>query len=450
MQRLYRQVYLYTVAVVMMSMLLATGVAGLVFNRREQGLIKQIIRSQVVFIRQEVQKVQRTDPRRLPQRLAELSKQLSWDMAYWYDGQLLYSSVANPPPVQELRTTRQLRSRTFWWTHRNGHQTAIALRVFPRSRKGLLWLEPRWGAVGKGLLKGPLLGLTLLLVFLGLLLIPLTRFLLRPYRELQWSIERLSGGNFHEEIEPEKYKAFAPLLMSFNQMQQHVQGMIQQKQRLVADVSHELRSPLTRMRVALEILRTKNDPKLIEQAIQEIEELDHIIEDVLEVSRLQLKGLQLAYEPVDLTLFFFELLEDYELSFEKHDFSLEVQMPEESLWLHADPRLLKRLFSNLLSNALKYVPGPATLSLSLSKQSEQVYIQLQDTGPGIAPDHLKHIFTPFYRLEDSRHRNKGGVGLGLAIAYEIVQAHGGHIRLTNKTAPHTGLIYDIELPIDRP
>lgn len=451
MKSLYRQIYFYTLGVLVISMVLATLSTGLLFNRREQGLFRHMIRGQVMLIKQEAHKLQRRSPELLPQRLQELSEQLSWNMAYWYDGKLIYSSVPNPPDFNQVIKQRQLNHDallTSTWTQR---RPQVAIRISSRSDRGFLWLEPRWAAVGKGLLRGPLIGVLVLLLFLGLLLIPFTRFLLRPYQELQSSIEHLSHGQFLEDIPTEKYPAFKTLIASFNHMQQQLKAMLQQKERLVADVSHELRSPLTRLRLALEILSPQLQDKgdsmaLMHQAIGEIEELDHIIQDVLEVSRLQLKGLKLNPEKVNLTLFLFELLEDYELSFEEQQLTLEVNVPSDSIWIEADARLLKRLFNNLLGNTVKYASGPGVLQLKLHQKNEQVVVTLIDNGPGIAKEHLENIFTPFYRIENSRTRDKGGVGLGLAIAYEIVQAHHGEIILHNVPPPENGLVITLTLP----
>ncbi len=197
MKSLYRQVYLYTLGVLIISMALATFSTGLLFNRREQGLFRQIIRGQVIFIKQETYKLQRRSPEIIPQRLQELSERLSWNMAYWYDGKLIYSSVPDPPEFTQLTRQKHINHETFLMSSWTRRRPQIAIQV-GRSDPGFLWLEPRWAAVGKGLLRGPLLGGGALLLFLGLLLIPFTRFLLRPYQALQSSVERLSHGNFLE------------------------------------------------------------------------------------------------------------------------------------------------------------------------------------------------------------------------------------------------------------
>ena len=215
MKGLYRQVYLYTLSILIISLILATFTTGLLFNRREQGLFRQIVTRQILLLRHETHKWQRKDPQRIPDRLAELSEQLSWNVAYWYDEKLVYSSVPNPPAFKDLSIQRQLPHKALLLSSWNENRPQVAIRV-SRSPRGILWLEPRWAAVGKGLLRGPLIGVFLLLAFLGLLLIPFTRFLLRPYQELQTSIERLSHGNFLEAIPPEKYKSFKPLITSFN------------------------------------------------------------------------------------------------------------------------------------------------------------------------------------------------------------------------------------------
>jgi signal transduction histidine kinase len=296
------------------------------------------------------------------------------------------------------------------------------------------------------------MALIFLLLFLGLLLIPLIRFLLRPNPDLQQSLDKLAEGRFDGQLDARTYPAFAELVTAFNRMQERLLAMMQQKQRLVADVSHELRSPLTRLRLKLELLQESppDSKEMFERAVSEIEELDRIIDDVLEISRLQLHSLPLKRESLNLSLLLFEVTEQHAALLDRKGLQLAVQVPDHSVTLCADRRLLQRVFNNLFSNLIKYVPGPGTVDLQLHENDHAITVTLRDRGAGIAESELAQVFTPFFRLDPSRSRRTGGVGLGLAIVWEIVQAHQGQIRAYLPTDGEGGLAFALQLPRQHP
>lgn len=446
MNKLYRHAYLYTLAILILSIILAGVSMGLMFGRRERGLIERTFHRQVSFIRRETYQYETKSPERLPERLSELSEQLGWNIAYWRAGQLVYASVPKPPAYPSLKLPQRGGHRLHEIQLSTKYRPFIVVRVFPNSpNQGILWLE-----LGPGSLSRPfrhvLLAMVLLLLFLAFLLIPFIRFLLRPYQDLQRAIHQLAEGNFEGKLEEKKYAAFEGLVSSFNSMQLRLQHMLQQKQRLVADVSHELRSPLTRMRVAMELLQQdKADVKeLALKSIQEIEELNRIIDDVLEISRLQLHDLPLKVERLDLSLLLFEIAEQHQDLLAQKSLELQVDLPQQSVYLDADARLLQRLFNNLFNNLVKYVPGPGVVDLVLAESEQSISVRLRDHGPGISSDKLDEIFMPFHRLDFSRSRLTGGVGLGLAIVWEIVQAHHGTIQASLPEGG--GLSFEIQLP----
>ncbi|HEY9840765.1 MAG TPA: ATP-binding protein [Candidatus Obscuribacterales bacterium] len=440
--RLYRQVYLYVIAIFLLSLMLTGLTMGLFFNQREQGLIAMAFRHQVQFFRRELLRTERQSPEQLPAHLKELGEQLGWDVAYWRQGRLIFASVSKAPELASLDLPA-LRAKGHLQL---GPPPQVVVPLYPRQpERGILWLRLKLAAL-EAPLRGPLLALGLVLLFLGLLLLPLTRFLLRPYRALQTSLQHVAEGDFDYPLEEKRYPAFQELVKTFNLMRARLQQMMQQKQRLVADVSHELRSPLTRLRVILELLdRQPGEAGLIGRAVDEIEELDRIIEDVLEISRLQLHSMPLRREPLDLTWLLFEVCEQHQPLLEAKGLELEVSMPHQPVRLMADARLLKRVFNNLFVNLSKYVPGPGMVDLELSEGPDQLLIRLRDRGPGLPQAELAEIFTPFYRLDPSRSRRTGGVGLGLAIVWEIIQAHQGSIQ-ARLPADGPGLEFLISLP----
>ncbi len=444
-KRLYRQVYLYTFGIFMLSLLLTGLTMGLFFDQRERGMITSAFKRQVFFIRRELLRSEFEHPQITPERLKDLSNQLGWDVAYWRQGQLVYSSVSRPPELEDF-TGVQFAPNQFSVQIGSPYPPQILTIMFPNQpARGILWLRLRLSAL-QAPLRVPMIAVTLVLLFLALLLIPLTRFLLRPYQALQLSLLRVAEGDFEHPLEAKRYPAFQELVITFNTMRARIQQMMQQKQRLVADVSHELRSPLTRLRVILELIRKQPvEGELVERAVSEIEELDRIIEDVLEVSRLQLHSMLLKREAFDLTLLLFEVSEQHQPLLERKGLELDVTMPERSVRLDADPRLLKRVFNNLFANLVKYVPGPGVVDLELSESEQEVCIRLRDRGPGLPVSELSDIFTPFHRSDPSRSRRTGGVGLGLAIVWEIVQAHQGKVE-ARLPAEGPGLEFVIHLP----
>lgn len=422
---LYRQVYFFSFLIFLLSLLLTGLTIGLFFSQREQGMIAMAFRHQVQFIRRELIRTEALAPDRMADKLHDLSEQMGWDLAYWRQGQLVYSSVSRPPSLNSFDLERlSLEGRLQMGPP---PQVVLPLYAYP-PYQGILWLRLKLSALQEPL-RVPLTASGLVLGFLALLLLPLTWFLLRPYRALQTSLLRVAEGDFEHPLEEKRFPAFQELVKTFNLMRAQLRQMMQQKQRLVADVSHELRSPLTRLRVILELLRKQAvDAELLQRAVGEIEELDRIIEDVLEISRLQLHSMPVKREMLDLTWLLFEICEQHQPLLEAKGLELEVAIPEQPVRLMADGRLLKRVFNNLLSNLVKYVPGPGQVELELKETANDVVIRLRDYGPGLPSEGLKDIFLPFHRLDPSRSRRTGGVGLGLAIVWEIIQAHQGSIQ----------------------
>ncbi|MBF2052653.1 MAG: HAMP domain-containing protein [Candidatus Sericytochromatia bacterium] len=426
MNKLYRQVYLYSLGVLILSLLLSGLSMSLLFGKREQGMLTQAFRRQVHFIRRDILKTEARTPALVPEQLAEISEQLGWDLAYWHRGQLVYSSIQPAPALDSLGPPQILvPNQALVLSPPYKPQLLLALSSRDRERSQL-WMQLSLSPLSRPL-RGPFAALLFLLLFLALLLIPLIRFVLRPYRDLQQSLDKLAEGRFDGQLNASTYPAFAELVTAFNRMQERLQAMMQQKQRLVADVSHELRSPLTRLRLKLELLQASppEGKEMFERAVAEIEELDRIIDDVLEISRLQLHSLPLKRENLNLRLLLFEISEQHAELLDRKDLQLAVQAPDHSVEICADRRLLQRVFNNLFSNLIKYVPGPGTVDLTLKETASGIVLTLRDRGPGIAAAELPHVFTPFFRLDPSRSRRTGGVGLGLAIVWEIIQAHQG-------------------------
>lgn len=234
-----------------------------------------------------------------------------------------------------------------------------------------------------------------------------------------------------------------------------VRPLLNVEKELMANVAHELRTPLSRIRVALEIA-AEGDTATARASLEEIgvdlAELEVLIEDVLTAARLDLAGgtggaargaLPLSFKPVTAR----EMAESAAARFRaRHpDRALTVSLQGGPLTLQADAVLLRRALDNLLDNADKYSPdAKSPVALSLSQREDRACFEVRDRGIGIAGPDLARVFSPFFRAERSRTRSAGGVGLGLTLAKQIVEAHGGSIRLSS--APGAGTTARVELP----
>ena len=219
---------------------------------------------------------------------------------------------------------------------------------------------------------------------------------------------------------------------AFNAMQLRIRHDIEERERFLAAVSHDLKTPVTRLRLRSELLA---DPELRQRFLHDLDDMQDLLGGALDF--LQGKAVEEAMQPVDLAAMAESLADDFTAA------GGTVTLQEsESLRVVARPRALRRAFANLIDNALKY-GGCADISLSAA--NGELLIAIADDGPGLPEGELERVFEPFYRIETSRNRSTGGVGLGLAIVRQIADSHGGTVSLENRA--EGGLRAVLRLPL---
>ena len=279
----------------------------------------------------------------------------------------------------------------------------------------------------------------------------LARSLTAPLEELRTATRRIASGDLDvrvAEVFPQRRDEFGQLGADFNQMAARLQTMQQASRRLLRDVSHELRSPLARLSVALEIARKKG-PEGIKPELDRIElegqRLESLVNDVLGLLRETSENSPKQDETLDLAALLTELVEvvNYEVPDGKPGI---VWTEEKNVSFHGDRELLWRTMENLLRNALRHTDPDkgVLLNLQADESSHQLNISVRDYGTGVPEAELDKIFEPFYRVQESRDRNSGGHGIGLSIASAAVGRHGGVIHAEN--AAGGGLCVNICLP----
>ncbi|MBC7318409.1 HAMP domain-containing protein [Candidatus Bipolaricaulota bacterium] len=271
-------------------------------------------------------------------------------------------------------------------------------------------------------------------VALGLALIlgtVLATHLVSPLRNLIHATERIAQGDLAHRVVVRTRDELGKLAQSFNRMAEALQRAEAARRQFLADVAHELRTPLAVIRGNLEALLDGAFPLTPESLAPVYEETLHLgelIEDLRTLTLADTGHLPLEREKVELG----ELVEGVVEAVRPvaKEEGVEVVLSREpNLWVSVDPRRIRQVLGNLLSNALRYSPPGSTITVSARRQGNEIWVSVQDQGPGIPEEDLPHIFERFYKADKSRA--EGGTGLGLAIAKEIVAAHGGRIWAEN-------------------
>ena len=239
--------------------------------------------------------------------------------------------------------------------------------------------------------------------------------------------------------------AFDVLAHSFNEMALAIKTQRQYGRRLLADISHELRSPLTRMSVATGLLARRHGAEEREALMRRLEKELERMNELVSMLLLQGsdKGKAAAMEPVGISAVLLELTDDFAFQGKAQQKSVLLEASGDPV-VYGNTALLQRMFGNLLANAVFYTPENSAVDIRARTDGDNLVVTIRDYGPGVPEDQLEEIFRAFYRVDTSRARTSGGVGLGLALARETAIHHGGNIVARNAG---TGLLVTVTLPL---
>lgn len=269
------------------------------------------------------------------------------------------------------------------------------------------------------------LGLVALAVALGTY--PIVRRLTRRLENLQKGVEQWGTGNLSARVAEQGHDEVAYLAQRFNHAAAQVEQLVTSHKSLLANASHELRSPLTRIRMGLELMGDAPSPSMKAEISRSVSELDQLIDEILLASRLDAKEADLGtVEPVDLTG-----LASEECA--RAEAQLALGPNPQPLVVPGVAKLLRRLLRNLLENARRHGTSDIEVQLSRANEGDTPWVRLcvSDRGPGVPPALRERIFEPFYRLPGASER-EGGVGLGLSLVRSIVQRHGGSVHCEDR------------------
>lgn len=366
-----------------------------------------------------------------------ISKRLSIHIQIFSDKKLLYSSSPELPnflfsddqewwKVENTFKMGEVNHYFVIQTHRNQYTYIFS----PQNNK---LFQPNWTYVFVLIVA---LSLVLFLAFMSI------RKILRPIRNLVVGVNEISQGNLDYKLPShpfhKKHDEFDALSISFNQMTQRIRDMIKARDQLLLDVSHELRSPLTRMKVALEFL---TDDKIRKNISDDISEMEAMVTEILESERLKSNHGGLKLSEVNII----KLISDIRLQSGTSDLIQFLNWPE-ILILKIDSDRIKMVFKNIIENALKYSPENKTpIVISYLNENDFHVFQFQDQGIGIPEEEIPFIFEPFYRVDKSRSKETGGFGLGMNLCKSIMEAHGGKIEVESETGKGTSVYLKFKL-----
>ncbi len=289
----------------------------------------------------------------------------------------------------------------------------------------------------------------------GLVCFLMVKYLTSPIIKLQTAVRKFAKGDLSVRVAPKigsRQDEIADLGRDFDIMAARIETLMNAHERLLRDVAHELRSPLTRLNVALEISRKHSNSQMVgslDRISAEASQLSYLITQVLTLSRLENTEIDLHLEPVRVEKLIDRIAHDAEFEGQTRMSPVSFHC-EQNVTLELDGRLIHSAIENVVRNALRFSPPDSQVEIHQAVRhhmgKKMVSVVISDKGPGVPPDALKDLFNPFFRVADTQGRTSGGAGIGLAIAFHAVNLHGGTICAMN--GPGDGLTVDIRLPMD--
>ena len=273
-------------------------------------------------------------------------------------------------------------------------------------------------------------------------------YLSRPIQELTAATRAVAEGNLSQKVEVRSHDELGQLAASFNLMSERLARVQNLRRQMTADIAHELRTPLSLVlghADAIEEGTLPPTPETMAVIRDEALRLERLIDDLLTLSHADAGELRFTPRLARPSLLLEEAARAFQPQASQKDIHLTVEPAEDvgEAWL--DPDRMGQVLRNLLSNALRHTPAHGEIRLSAARSGESVEMRVSDTGPGIAPEDLPHVFERLYRADRSRTRESGGSGLGLAIARSIVASHGGTISAESTFGEGTTIV--IRLPL---
>lgn len=344
---------------------------------------------------------------------------------------------------------------------RVANQTIALATVFDRDIEGQEALEQEaLHSMAAAIIVGLILTAVISLVAAGIL----SRRLTAPLEVMMAAVRRIGNGDLSTQAVVKSKDEFARLAGALNEMSKELNAAVQTRRHLVADVAHELRTPVTIIQGQLDLLQdglVPATPASLLPLQDEVLRLRTLIDELHQLALAESHQLVIHRQPLELVHWMQQLVEKFTPDAADKEIQLRLDSEVEQVWVYADSHRLTQVFGNLVSNAIRYTPSGGHIEIGIREERKRagmsnksqehgapkVVIDVTNTGPGISTDKIEHVFDRFFRTEEARSRESGGMGLGLAIAKELVQLHDGTIAARSEAGIRT--TFTVTLPIYR-
>jgi two-component system, OmpR family, sensor kinase len=439
--RLFWRVYLHNFSLLTVIALTLAAVENFIVSPVVQPALLRFVNHFALEIAQSHQ-----DPEQLERRVKQLHQELGINISVYDSQDRLLSSSATPAiTVSPENAQRSLRGESV-------RDTSQSL-VVPLQTEGKVSGYVVFNLVADVTWRSGVVVISSVLLLLILISIPLIRAISRPLENLVEKAQALGRGDLRARATVGRQDEIGDLAVTFNEMADRISSQILAEKELLANISHELRTPMARIRVALDLAaEDKDDPAQYFTGIaDDLRELEGLVNDVLTATRLDLaahrtgESIPLRRELLDSELLLSAAIERFS---DAHP-SRELMVSFEKLpTIYADKMMLRRALDNLLDNAQKYSDPAHAVSISAREEGSLLVIRIADKGIGLTKEEQQKLFQPFFRADRSRNRETGGLGLGLVLVKRIIQAHEGEIFVQSK--PTEGTTFTITLQVSPP
>jgi signal transduction histidine kinase len=278
----------------------------------------------------------------------------------------------------------------------------------------------------------------------------LARGMTTPLREMARAARKMATGDYTERVETRSRDEVGQLAVAFNSMSSELENLEILRRELVANVSHELKTPISALRAHLENVLDgveQPDPETLSVMLAQSERLGRLVDQLLDLSRLESGAVQMHREPTALSPLVAEVLSEVRVQEKASEVRMENEVPDSLPAVLADRERVHQVLFNLLDNAVRFTPAGGEVKVSAHEARDRCEITVSDTGMGISDEHLPKLFERFYRVDTSRSRGDGGTGIGLAIARSVVEAHGGRLRAESEVGRGSAFTFDLPVAV---
>ena len=276
----------------------------------------------------------------------------------------------------------------------------------------------------------------------------LAKGMTKPLRDMAQAAGKMAQGDYAQRVQTASRDEVGQLAAAFNRMTAELGNVERLRRDLVANVSHELKTPISALRAHLENLLDgveAPDPAVLQVMLQQAERLSRLVDQLLDLSRLESGEIRLDLGDIELSSLVRSVSSEIEAVRRDHLVEISEEIPHDVPPVWGDRERIHQVLFNLLDNAVRYTPPGGRVVVTARRVGARCEVRVEDTGPGIPAEHLPFLFERFYRVDQARSRGEGGTGIGLAIARSVVEAHGGRIWAESEVG--RGSVFAFELPL---